>query len=399
DLIFVAIQQFLGFVGAAHAGAPGLDDVVVRQMKIDIGLTALVLDQPVLAFQAVPQWRLRQRLQQVDGQKRNLRSLDELEQMLSGFRLVGVQCENDSRNNLHAVIVDRTDRFHDRYHHVVILMHGLQRHGIRRLDAAEDRREECFAHPGQNFRALGDIERRLAGEAQDITHLLLPSHQVRQQFERGLAIADEIVVDEIDRTADATCEQLVEFGGDLLRRLQARIAAIESGDIAEFALIGTSARILDAAEEIALELGKLVGRNRQTGTLETLDGLEDPLPLRAGRIARQMRDQLVRRITQFADMNIVERRIVVGTGADRRATDRYRQIMCMRAATYVVHLLALDVHAADQHRLRPFEVLRGGGANVFVDETDRPVFRQICRDQKQALRRHEGLYAVSQWIG
>ncbi len=71
----------------------------------------------------------------------------------------------------------------------------------------------------------------------------------------------------------------------------------------------------------------------------------------------------------------------------------------MRAAADVVHLLALDVHAADEHRFGPFEVFLGGGANVLVDEADRPVRRQIGRDQQQALRRHEGLHAVGQRIG
>jgi hypothetical protein len=75
---------------------------------------------------------------------------------------------------------------------------------------------------------------------------------MRQQIERRLAVADEIVVDEIDRVGDAAFAQLVEFGDDLLRRLQARIAAVEAGDVAEFALIGAAARILDAAEKIFL---------------------------------------------------------------------------------------------------------------------------------------------------
>ncbi len=71
----------------------------------------------------------------------------------------------------------------------------------------------------------------------------------------------------------------------------------------------------------------------------------------------------------------------------------------MRAAADIVHLLTLDMHAADEHRFRPFEILRRRGADVFVDEADRPVRRQISRDQQQTLRRHEGLDAVGQGIG
>jgi hypothetical protein len=86
---------------------------------------------------------------------------------------------------------------------------------------------------------------------------------MRQQIQRRLAVADEIVVDEIDRVGHAAFAQLVELGDDLLRRLQARIAAVEAGDVAELALIGTAARILDAAEQIFSRLGELIGRNRK----------------------------------------------------------------------------------------------------------------------------------------
>ena len=45
------------------------------------------------------------------------------------------------------------------------------------------------------------------------------------------------------------------------------------------------------------------------------------------------------------------------------------------------------------------KVFRRRRADVFVDETDRPVRGHIGRDQQQALRRHEGLDAVGQRIG
>src|ERR1700761_3374091 len=113
---------------------------------------------------------------------------------------------------------------------------------------------------------------------------------------------------------------------------------------------------------------------------------------------RQSRDQIIGRIAEFADMKVIERRIIIRTGADRRAADRDRQTMIVRAVADVVHLLALDVHAAHQHRFRPFEILRRRGSDIFVDETDRPMFGKISRDQQQPLRRHESLHAGGQRI-
>ncbi len=121
-----------------------------------------------------------------------------------------------------------------------------------------------LAHLLENLRPLGDVERRLAGQTQDVTGLLLPLDQMRQQIERRLAVADEIVIDEIHRAGDAAFEQFVEFGGDLLRRFETRIATVQPRDVAEFALVGAPAGVLDAAEKIAPDLGKLIGRESET---------------------------------------------------------------------------------------------------------------------------------------
>ena len=57
-----------------------LTTCVIRQQEIDIGIAAVVIDQAAFRLQAVPQRRLRQRLQQIDGQQRNPGFVDEGEQ-------------------------------------------------------------------------------------------------------------------------------------------------------------------------------------------------------------------------------------------------------------------------------------------------------------------------------
>jgi hypothetical protein len=78
-----------------------------------------------------------------------------------------------------------------------------------------------------------------------------------QEFPRRLLVADEVVVDKIDRGLDPGCEQRVELGENLLRRLEARLTAVERRDVAEFAAIGASARKLNAADEIAAAVNSL----------------------------------------------------------------------------------------------------------------------------------------------
>ncbi|MEY9448103.1 hypothetical protein ABIE82_005551 [Bradyrhizobium diazoefficiens] len=98
-------------------------------------------------------------------------------------------------------------------------------------------------------------------------------------------------------------------------------------------------------------------------------------------------------------MQIVEGRIIIRAGADGGPAERNREIEFMGAAADVVHLLALDVHAADEDDFRPAELLFRGAAQVLVDEFDLPVLGQIGREQQKPLRRHEGADAVGQRIG
>src|SRR4029077_7926829 len=96
----------------------------------------------------------------------------------------------------------------------------------------------------------GNVERRFAGESERIAMTLLPGDQMRQQRLRRLAVGNEIVVDEISCRRQTLRPHRVELGNDLLRRLEARIAAIERRYVAKFAAIRAAAGELQAGDEI-----------------------------------------------------------------------------------------------------------------------------------------------------
>ena len=89
-------------------------------------------------------------------------------------------------------------------------------------------------------------------------------------------------------------------------RLQARHAAVEARNVAELALIGAAARELDAAEEIAVDLGQLIGRRRQLGQRPALLGGQHHLPRRAAHARGQEGEKRLGRVAEFADVQIVE---------------------------------------------------------------------------------------------
>ncbi len=71
---------------------------------------------------------------------------------------------------------------------------------------------------------------------------------------------------------------------------------------------------------------------------------------------RQLLDQAVGGVAELADMEIVELRIILRAGTHRGPAQRHRAAGRVGAGADIVHLLALDVHAADEHRVRPCEI-------------------------------------------
>ena len=288
----------------------------------------------------------------------------------------------------------------DRHHHVVILGDRLQRLRIGRLDAAEHRREQRLAHQLEDFRPLGDVERRLAGQQQRIAVALLPLDQVRQQLAHGALVGDEIVVDEIDRGGQPAGHELVELGADLLGRLVARDAAVERRDVAELALIRAAAGELDAAEEIAVDLRQLVGRDREFGQLAPLVGGEHDLARRAAwrrrtaaRTTRRWRRPARRRAGSRSPGNAPGRptpRSRPAPRPGRSAWARRRMSSICRRCTCMPLTNTTSAQAKSSSR---------GRRHVLVDEADLPGRRHRGGDDQQPLRRHEGANAVGQRIG
>jgi hypothetical protein len=204
---------------------------------------------------------------------------------------------------------------------------------------------------------------------------------MRQHLLGGLAVADEIVVDEIQRVRRVRLgEHEVELGNDLLRRFHARLAPVKAGDVAEFAGIGAARGELHGAEQVAAERNGAVGRDREIGQRQALLGVEHHLrsgPLQA--LVEVPYDR-VGGITQLAEMQVVVARIHFRRGRHRRAAQHGDLSGCLGAALDIVDLLDLDMHAGDQHNIGPGEIRIGGGSDVFVDEANRPALRHIGCD-------------------
>src|ERR1700730_12464325 len=123
---------------------------------------------------------------------------------------------------------------------------------------------------------------------------------MRQEGKHLAPVRDEIIVDEIDRAVDAAGQKLIEFRDHLIRRFKARNPAVEAWNIAEFAPIGTAARKLNAAEEIAPDLGEFIGGHREIAKVAAGLRCQHDLFAPAPNVAAEASDQWPGRIGEFA---------------------------------------------------------------------------------------------------
>src|SRR5262249_21133716 len=92
---------------------------------------------------------------------------------------------------------------------------------------------------------------------------LRPFGQDREQPLDVALIADKVIVNDENRPAPADPKERVQLGQHLLIALRAGGAAIDLDDVAEFALEGTAARVLDRHRAVAFEVGEIeVGDGR-----------------------------------------------------------------------------------------------------------------------------------------
>ena len=191
----------------------------------------------------------------------------------------------------------------------------------------------------------------------------------------------------------------VEFLDHLLRRLQARVAAVERGDVAELAGERAAAGELHRAQQIIADLDAIVGRRGKIGHRQALDRAVDELLL--GPLDRfvQPLEQAQRRVAGLAAMQDVDVGIILRRGGNGRPAQRHDLIVVMRAPRDVVNAVALNVHARDEHGVRPGEIFRQRAVHVLVDKAHLPLLRDQRRDDEDALRRHETLHIAHQRKG
>ncbi len=94
---------------------------------------------------------------------------------------------------------------------------------------------------------------------------------MRQHFTGGLAVADEVVVDEVQaRGGGLLRKNEIQLLDQLLRRLEPRLPAVQIGNIAKLALVRASRGELQGAQQVLIEFQQVVCRFGKIAQTESM---------------------------------------------------------------------------------------------------------------------------------
>ena len=176
---------------------------------------------------------------------------------------VAVKADDEAGADLHPVVLDL---LHGGNHvavdvvELVALLEALLAGG---LDADEDVVESGMLHQHQQGRVVRQVDGGLGDEGEGVFVPFHPIDHCRQDFFfQGILVADEVVVHHEDRAPPAGVVDGVELPDELGGVFQARLAPVEGGDVAEFAVVGAAPGELDAHTGVVLDVDQVPGGHR-----------------------------------------------------------------------------------------------------------------------------------------
>lgn len=268
---------------------------------------------------------------------------------------------------------------------VLLLAAFREAGGIGRFDADENHVEAGIHHGAGKELVIGEVHGSLGAERK-VAVTALPRGQRRKQFiAEGAFVADEVVIDEEDAVAPAGAIEVVEFADDLNSVLDPGFAAEGGGDIAEVAVEGAAAGVLDTDEAIVAQVGQAPERGRRLAEIGELAAAVDA----GGRPLFQIRQKARQgqfRLVEDEMIDILEEG--VGRGEEGSAGDDFFAGGAA-AGDDLGGVFALDEEAAQEDDISPGDLAVAEGLDVDVDEAFGPGLREHGGDGEEAQGREE----------
>ena len=211
------------------------------------------------------------------------------------------------------------------------------------------------------------------------------------QQQLGVAlVADEVVVDQEDRTAPTQVVEVLQLGNELLGSLGAWFAAVEHDDVAELAIEWAAPGELHAHRVVGIELKQIEAGNRRcrhiglfafrgeaSAALAALDGFDEH---------RQGDFTLI----EHLEISQVQLRCI-GSGAGEGAANGHRQTTLFGVGNLHGHVVLLDDHSGNDHQLSPVPLGFGDLTHIAVHQLHLPLLGQQGRHGDHAKGRQQHL--------
>src|SRR5262245_24158616 len=257
-----ALIVFAGTVDCAHNRFIAFDETrgfhPWDEVQRAIGIVPRALkEQSPFAIEPSPELSVGQRRQQTDHRKRNRALPNKLNLPLKDVIRIVVESDDEARHHFHTVALYLSDGVEKVAPRVLPLLSLLEARLDRGLDAEKDAAEARAPHSVKQFIVLGEIHAGFGNKRERAPVTLRPLGQDREQPLDVALVADKVIVNDENRPAPADPKERVQLSQHLLIALRAGGAAIDLDDVAELALEGTAARVLDRHRAVASEVGEM----------------------------------------------------------------------------------------------------------------------------------------------
>src|SRR5205823_606420 len=149
---------------------------------------------------------------------------------------IGIETDDETPRYPKALVLDEANALQRIASQVLKFLGFRQGLGGGTFDADEDIKKVRLHHSVDQFRPLGEIDRRLGIKQVRIVMASLPLFQLDGELEGELVVADKIVVDDKDLVAPAEFKQPIELRQQLAGTLGSGFPSVEGDDVAELAL-------------------------------------------------------------------------------------------------------------------------------------------------------------------
>ena len=250
---------------------------------------------------------------------------------------------------------------------------------VRGFDSYEHHLESGLDHEIQELIVLSQVDAGFRGERKGIPEFVLPFDDAPKQPLDSCFVADKIVIHDKDRAVVAGPVDRLHLGQELLRQFRANPPAEHFDDVAELAVEGAPAGILQGHRVIDSGVDQVEPRYRRVRDIGLALVAIDLL--RATRF--EISQEGGKRHLGLIEHEVVHPIDLVERGRWIRAARNDPFPAAPAQVGYVFEGALLHDHARQEHHIGPAQVVLREGRHVHVDQARLEMFR------KQRCHRHQ----------